>query len=76
MRFRGKKNADFGDTTTSGRAMLSFVLEHGDIVVMHGTKIHKYYEVRLNLLLVNVANFLTDLRFSTLSLHRGSVDTP
>ncbi|KAI0436575.1 hypothetical protein F4803DRAFT_572245 [Xylaria telfairii] len=44
MRFRGKKTSGFGDKDTLKPVMLSFVLEHGDIVVMHGTKIHKYYE--------------------------------
>ncbi|KAI1749263.1 hypothetical protein F4782DRAFT_549841 [Xylaria castorea] len=44
MRFRGKKKAGFQDTVGAGNVMLSFVLEHGDIVVMHGTKIHQHYE--------------------------------
>ncbi|KAJ8122497.1 hypothetical protein ONZ43_g1325 [Nemania bipapillata] len=44
MRFRGKKKSGFEDTIAAGNVMLSFVLEHGDIVIMHGTKIHKYYE--------------------------------
>ncbi|KAI1127276.1 hypothetical protein F5Y10DRAFT_266347 [Nemania abortiva] len=44
MRFRGKKKAGFKDTVAAGNVMLSFLLEHGDIVIMHGTKIHKYYE--------------------------------
>lgn len=48
MRFRGKKNAGFGSTVGAGSVMLSLYLEHGDIVIMHGTKIHKYYEVRVN----------------------------
>ncbi|KAI0425275.1 hypothetical protein F5Y09DRAFT_352535 [Xylaria sp. FL1042] len=43
MRFRAKKKSGFQNTSKS-RIMLSFVLEHGDIVVMHGTKIHQYYE--------------------------------
>lgn len=44
MRFRGKKNAGFQNTVGSGGVMLSLILEHGDIVIMHGTKIHQYYE--------------------------------
>ncbi|KAI0808846.1 hypothetical protein GGR55DRAFT_696551 [Xylaria sp. FL0064] len=43
MRFRAKKKSGF-EGLGKTRTMLSFVLEHGDIVVMHGTKIHKYYE--------------------------------
>ncbi|KAI0401608.1 hypothetical protein F4802DRAFT_618804 [Xylaria palmicola] len=43
MRFRGKKKVGF-ENTAKGRVMLSFNLEHGDMVVMHGTKIHKVYE--------------------------------
>ncbi|KAI1114187.1 hypothetical protein F5Y14DRAFT_451367 [Nemania sp. NC0429] len=44
MRFRGKKKAGFESTSGAGGVMLSFCLEHGDIVIMHGTKIHKHYE--------------------------------
>ncbi|KAI0545032.1 hypothetical protein F4679DRAFT_599977 [Xylaria curta] len=44
MRFRGKKKAGFENTIASNDIMLSFVLEHGDIVIMHGTKIHQHYE--------------------------------
>ncbi|KAI0449461.1 hypothetical protein F5B21DRAFT_520197 [Xylaria acuta] len=44
MRFRGKKKAGFQNTIGTGDVMLSFVLEHGDIVIMHGTKIHQVYE--------------------------------
>ncbi|GAP91332.1 putative oxoglutarate iron-dependent oxygenase protein [Rosellinia necatrix] len=44
MRFRGKRKAGFENTIGNGRVMLSFVLQHGDMVVMHGTKIHKHYE--------------------------------
>jgi alkylated DNA repair dioxygenase AlkB len=45
MRFRGKKKSGFQDTVAAGNVMLSFYLEHGDIVIMHGTKIHQHYEV-------------------------------
>ncbi|KAI0871288.1 hypothetical protein GGS24DRAFT_503908 [Hypoxylon argillaceum] len=44
MRFRGKKKSGFEDTVAAGNVMLSFRLEHGDIVIMHGTKIHQHYE--------------------------------
>ncbi|RYC60024.1 hypothetical protein CHU98_g6177 [Xylaria longipes] len=44
MRFRGKKKAGFEDTIGAHRVMLSFILEHGDMVIMHGTKIHQHYE--------------------------------
>ncbi|KAI0913754.1 hypothetical protein F4823DRAFT_640314 [Ustulina deusta] len=44
MRFRGKKKSGFKNTIARGQVMLSFVLEHGDIVIMHGTKIHQHYE--------------------------------
>ncbi|KAI0182933.1 hypothetical protein EV127DRAFT_353860 [Xylaria flabelliformis] len=44
MRFRGKKKAGFEKTIASDNVMLSFVLEHGDSVIMHGTKIHQIYE--------------------------------
>lgn len=49
MRFRGKKKAGFESTVGAAGVMLSFFLEHGDIVIMHGTKIHKHYEVCVNL---------------------------
>ncbi|KAI1427372.1 hypothetical protein F5Y12DRAFT_792393 [Xylaria sp. FL1777] len=44
MQFRGKKNSGFENTIGEKGVMLSFVLEHGDIVIMHGTKIHQHYE--------------------------------
>ncbi|KAI1433279.1 hypothetical protein GGR50DRAFT_515609 [Xylaria sp. CBS 124048] len=44
MRFRAKQKAGFNDTIGANNIMLSMVLEHGDMVIMHGTKIHKYYE--------------------------------
>ncbi|GAW15612.1 hypothetical protein ANO14919_050280 [Xylariales sp. No.14919] len=44
MHFRAKSKAGFGDAVNKNRVMLSFHLEHGDIVIMHGTKIHKTYE--------------------------------
>jgi alkylated DNA repair dioxygenase AlkB len=28
-----------------GKAVLAFSLFHGDMVVMHGSEIHKYYDV-------------------------------
>ncbi|KAI0111085.1 hypothetical protein GGR51DRAFT_508818 [Nemania sp. FL0031] len=48
MRFRGKKKSGFENTVAAGNVMLSFFLEHGDIVIMHGTKIHKHYEHAVN----------------------------
>ncbi|KAI0975589.1 hypothetical protein F4678DRAFT_456941 [Xylaria arbuscula] len=48
MRFRGKKKSGFKNTAGKGGVMLSFVLEHGDIVIMHGTKIHQYYDHAVN----------------------------
>ncbi|KAK8040511.1 hypothetical protein PG991_000299 [Apiospora marii] len=48
MRFRPKKRTKLGQegTTKNGDkpAVLSFVLNHGDIVIMHGTDIHREYE--------------------------------
>ncbi|KAI0487293.1 hypothetical protein F4859DRAFT_525455 [Xylaria cf. heliscus] len=44
MRFRGKNKSGFENTIGTNNVMLSFVLEHGDIVIMHGTKIHQQYE--------------------------------
>ncbi|KAI1181152.1 hypothetical protein F4777DRAFT_592799 [Nemania sp. FL0916] len=44
MRFRAKKKAGFEDTVGASGIMLSFTLEHGDMVIMHGTRIHQYYE--------------------------------
>ncbi|KAI1641496.1 hypothetical protein F4809DRAFT_654963 [Biscogniauxia mediterranea] len=48
MYFRPKKRTTIGEAskTKKGdrRPMLGFVLEHGDMVVMHGRDIHKYYE--------------------------------
>ncbi|KAI5925710.1 hypothetical protein F4810DRAFT_717385 [Camillea tinctor] len=48
MYFRPKKRTTLGKATKSKKGerqpMLGFVLEHGDMVVMHGSDIHKYYE--------------------------------
>ncbi|TGJ84652.1 hypothetical protein E0Z10_g4126 [Xylaria hypoxylon] len=44
MSFRAKKKAGFGEALSKDRVMLSFYLQHGDIVIMHGTKIHQHYE--------------------------------
>jgi alkylated DNA repair dioxygenase AlkB len=46
MRFRAKAKSGIRSTVAAGRVMLSMFLEHGDMVIMHGTKIHQYYEVR------------------------------
>ncbi|KAI2627218.1 hypothetical protein GGS21DRAFT_545858 [Xylaria nigripes] len=45
MRFRCKaKTNKMEDTVGANGILLSIVLEHGDMVIMHGTKIHQYYE--------------------------------
>ncbi|KAI0130179.1 hypothetical protein BJ170DRAFT_720338 [Xylariales sp. AK1849] len=48
MRFRPKKKTTIG-TVGNNKELLrmpvvSFTLNHGDIVIMHGTEIHKFYE--------------------------------
>lgn len=51
MRFRPKKKNSIGQgsgrKTDKGnkKEVLTITLNHGDIVVMNGTAIHKYYEV-------------------------------
>jgi len=52
MSIRPKKgNKIGGDATTTKTKqksdVLKILLEHGDIVIMHGRDIHKYYEVSL-----------------------------
>ncbi|RYP75102.1 hypothetical protein DL771_002563 [Monosporascus sp. 5C6A] len=50
MRFRPKKKASIGESSGlksdkgNKKEVLCFTLNHGDMVVMHGTGIHKYYE--------------------------------
>ncbi|RYP07948.1 hypothetical protein DL765_008969 [Monosporascus sp. GIB2] len=50
MRFRPKKKAKIGESSGlksdkgNKKEVLCFTLNHGDMVVMHGTGIHKYYE--------------------------------
>ena len=43
-----RKGVEDGDENDSGinPTLLSMMLEHGDIVVMHGAEMQKYYEVR------------------------------
>ncbi|KAI1500619.1 hypothetical protein F5X99DRAFT_429281 [Biscogniauxia marginata] len=52
MFFRPKKRTTIGDPSKAKRGdrppMLGFVLEHGDMVVMHGRDIHKYYEHKVD----------------------------
>ncbi|KAI1104536.1 hypothetical protein F4804DRAFT_351906 [Jackrogersella minutella] len=47
MKFMPKKNVDLGDNgdecKRSGRAALSIILKHGDMLVMHGEQIQKLY---------------------------------
>ncbi|KAI0393406.1 hypothetical protein F5Y17DRAFT_466948 [Xylariaceae sp. FL0594] len=43
MKFRCKSKSGI-ETANTNRVMLSFVSKPGTIVIMHGTKIHKYYE--------------------------------
>ena len=46
MLFRPKANNTIGKTEAKEKpAVLQFTLEHGDIVIMHGPKIQKFYEV-------------------------------
>ncbi len=50
MRFRPKKNSTIGRGSSkksdgNKKECISFTLNHGDMVVMHGTDIHKFYEV-------------------------------
>ncbi|KAK5626795.1 hypothetical protein RRF57_002510 [Xylaria bambusicola] len=44
MSFRGKKKTGFGTQDKAGHKMLSFMVKHGDAVIMHGTRIHQYFE--------------------------------
>ncbi|KAI1324448.1 hypothetical protein F5Y16DRAFT_423984 [Xylariaceae sp. FL0255] len=44
MTFRPKKCWNQRTDGKDNEDTLSFIVEHGDIVVMHGTKIHRYYE--------------------------------
>ncbi|KAI0521616.1 hypothetical protein F5B22DRAFT_661958 [Xylaria bambusicola] len=44
MSFRGKKKTGFGTEDKASPALLSFIVEHGDAVIMHGTRIHQYFE--------------------------------
>ncbi|CAJ2503680.1 Uu.00g110740.m01.CDS01 [Anthostomella pinea] len=52
MCFRPKKNKRIGPQSTMHKKnrppMVSFVLEHGDMVAMHGTDIHKHYEHKVD----------------------------
>jgi alkylated DNA repair dioxygenase AlkB len=54
MSFRKKmsKSERVGLPGGSRKAHLTFKLEHGDIVLMHGTAIHKFYEVCLPMVAV------------------------
>ena len=61
MRFRPKKKSSIGGVRIGRKSdngnkkpALAFTLNHGDIVVMHGTAIHKYYEVCMNLALTGI----------------------
>ena len=51
MRFRPKRRTKLGQAgsgkTGDKPAVVSFILNHGDIVIMHGTDIHREYEVSL-----------------------------
>jgi hypothetical protein len=47
-----KKGGDFPD-------VLAFPLYHGDLLVMHGTQIHEFYEVSPHLLVVRMVHVLT-----------------
>ncbi|KAI1361897.1 hypothetical protein F5Y08DRAFT_355731 [Xylaria arbuscula] len=44
MNFRGKEKAGFGTEKKPEPTMLTLRLQHGDTVVMHGTRIHQYFE--------------------------------
>ena len=43
-----KTKSTFSKTAANKGAVLQFTLEHGDIVIMHGEKIQKLYEVSQN----------------------------
>lgn len=49
MKFRPKKKSPIGKSGKGAKGVkpdsLKIVLNHGDLLVMHGTDIHKYYEV-------------------------------
>lgn len=51
MRFRPKRKTSLGQKGTGKNRdkphVLSFDLNHGDIVIMHGTDIHREYEVSI-----------------------------
>lgn len=46
MSFRPKKKKEKGKAKPTNGSELDLQLFHGDIVVMHGTEIHRCYEVR------------------------------
>ncbi|KAF8858768.1 hypothetical protein BDZ45DRAFT_590705 [Acephala macrosclerotiorum] len=52
MHFRPKKNSPIGESGKGAKAKkpdyLKIILNHGDLLVMHGTDIHKYYEHAVN----------------------------
>ncbi|CZR62926.1 uncharacterized protein PAC_12823 [Phialocephala subalpina] len=52
MHFRPKKNSPIGVSGKGKKATkpdyLKIILNHGDLLVMHGTDIHKYYEHAVN----------------------------
>lgn len=49
MRFRPKRKSTIGtrgkNKTGIKQPVLTFLLNHGDICIMHGTQIHQLYEV-------------------------------
>lgn len=71
MNFRGKKKAGFGGEKKDRPIMLSFRLQHGDTVIMHGTRIHQYYEVGSKASLILQVEKLT-LSLSTVLMLRES----
>jgi hypothetical protein len=50
MRFRPKAKSNIGEKGTNSKGtrkdVLRILLQHGDIVIMHGTLIQKHYEAR------------------------------
>jgi hypothetical protein len=68
MKFRAKWNNLIGDRTLpiqekkakkgSKKPVLAFTLKHGDIVIMHGSGIHRFYEVCTALSALNLERMI------------------
>lgn len=60
MSFRPKAKKVKGKPKESNGSVLDLQLFHGDIVVMHGTEIHRCYEVGWTALLTQFRTLIAD----------------